>query len=227
MKRKIAASIYVFNFLEVGKKMDELVDAGINMIHVDIMDGVFVNNYALCQKFCKDIKDKYPKIIVDAHIMCINPEKYIESFTNAGTDVYNFHYESLENKDPKKIFSIIDNIHKNKMKAVIAINPETNPRILGPYLDKVEGVMCMSINPGFNGQVLNPIVYENITWLSKEKKGKNLNYYIQVDGGVRENTYQELIKAGAEVFVVGAFINDESKKIVEQVKKIEGDNSWK
>ncbi|ATZ17126.1 ribulose-phosphate 3-epimerase [Williamsoniiplasma luminosum] len=221
MKSKVAVSIYVFNFLEVGNKIEELVQAGVDWIHVDIMDGNFVNNYALCQKFCQDIKAKYPNILIDAHLMCIEPQRYIESFANAKTDNFNFHYEAVTNKNEANILQIIQDIKANKMKAVIAINPETNPQVLKPFLDQVDGVMCMSIKPGFNGQQLNDMVYDNIIWLAEYKKVNNLNFFIQVDGGVRENTYLKLKQSGAEVLVVGAFVNVPNNELKTQINKIE------
>ncbi len=107
------------------------------------------------------------------------------------------------------------------MKVVLAINPETNPIILKPYLDLLDGVMCMSIKPGFNGQKLNEIVYENLRYLSDYKLKNELNYFIQVDGGVREHTYQKLKLKGAEILVVGAFINNKEINLKDQLEKIE------
>ncbi|AGR41317.1 ribulose-phosphate 3-epimerase [Spiroplasma taiwanense] len=222
MKNKVAVSIYVFNFLEIGKKIEELINVGIDWIHVDIMDGNFVNNYALCQKFCKDIKEKYSNITIDAHLMCLEPQRYIDSFAQSGVTYFNFHFESVTDKSEENIINIIKNIHSKNMQAVMAINPETNPSIINKYLSVLDGVMCMSIKPGFNGQKLNELVYDNLKYLSDYKKDKNLNFFIQVDGGVREETYQKLKQCGAEVMVVGAFINVANNQLIEQIKKIEG-----
>ncbi|ALD66497.1 ribulose-phosphate 3-epimerase [Spiroplasma cantharicola] len=221
MKTKVAVSIYVFNFLEIGKKLDQLVNAGVDWIHVDIMDGNFVNNYALCQKFCKDIKEKYKNLIIDVHLMCLEPQRYIKSFSEAGANHFNFHFESVTNKSHENIINIIKEIKKTGMKAILAINPETNPVVLKPYLKLLDGVMCMAIKPGFNGQKLNEIVYDNLNYLSKYKINSKLNYFIQVDGGVRENTYEKLKLEGAEVLVVGAFINNKEANLKEQLLKIE------
>ncbi|AGY41379.1 Ribulose-phosphate 3-epimerase [Mesoplasma florum W37] len=222
MKFKTAVSIYVFNFLEVGNKIDELVKKGVDWIHVDIMDGNFVNNYALCQKFCKDIKDKYPNVLIDAHLMCLEPQRYIKSFAENGTNHFNFHYESVTDKNTENLTKIIQEVKSFDMKAVIAINPETSPEILKPILDKVDGIMCMSIKPGFNGQKLNEMVYKNIEWLSNYKKKNKSEFFIQVDGGVREETYLKLKQSGAEIMVVGAFVNVPNEELRKQIEKIEG-----
>ncbi|ATI74285.1 ribulose-phosphate 3-epimerase [Mesoplasma florum] len=218
--KKVAVSIYVFNFLEIGKKIDELIEAGMEWIHVDIMDGNFVNNYALCQKFCKDIKDKYPKIKVDAHMMCSNSEKYIESFAEAGCDYFIFHYETLTDKNPITVNNIINKIKSYNMKPIIALNPETSFEHIKTYCDDLYAVMCMNILPGFNGQKIIESSYSKINIINKYRKENNKVFKIMTDGGLREDTYKKILDAGADIVVVGAFVNVENNKLKGQFEKI-------
>ncbi|WP_342268496.1 ribulose-phosphate 3-epimerase [Spiroplasma endosymbiont of Aspidapion aeneum] len=219
-KKIVAASIYVFNFLEIGKKLEELIACGVKWIHVDIMDGLFVNNYALCQKFCADIKNKYKDIIVDAHMMCHNSDRFIESFAKTGIDYFIFHYESITDKTSKNINSIIKKIKTNNVKPIIALNPETSISIIEEYIDNLDGVMLMNITPGFNGQSIIDSATKKISDLSDFRSKKNKDFLIMVDGGCREETYKDICQAGADVIVVGFFVNYGPKEMKVQVDKI-------
>ncbi|QGS51626.1 ribulose-phosphate 3-epimerase [Spiroplasma tabanidicola] len=220
-KKIVAVSIYVFNFLEIGKKLEQLTNSGVNWIHLDIMDGIFVNNYALCQKFCSDIREKYKDIKIDIHMMCVESYKYIDSFSKAGANYFNFHYESITDKSPQHINEIIQKIKNSGMKPIMALNPETSVNQIEKYLSLLDGIMCMNILPGFNGQKLIPESYEKIKNLKDIREKKSLNYFIMTDGGAREDTYSQICESGADVIVVGAFVNVEENKIKEQVDKIQ------
>jgi ribulose-phosphate 3-epimerase len=144
--------------------------------------------------------------------MIVNPERYIDAFSNAGADLITFHIEATDDSN-----MVINMIHERGLKAGISLRPKTKVLDLIPYLDKVELVLVMSVEPGFGGQEFDPSAIEKIKWLKEYKMNHNLNYEIEVDGGINEMTGKLCKDAGADVLVSGSYIF----KAVNRKEKIE------
>lgn len=212
-------SLHPFDLINVGNEIRKMISAGIKNFHIDIMDGEFVHNFALCQKFVEDFKKNFTNCTLEAHMMIKNPLDFIIDFSLAKTDIYTFHIESCDNDIT--IQNIISEIKKTNMKVGIMLNLDTDLKSLNKYLSQIDRIGLMSIQTGFPGQNLNPSIINKLKELVKIKKQKNLNFEIEVDGGVRENTYQDLCASGAEILVVGHFLFEKDYKI--QREKIEGE----
>jgi ribulose-phosphate 3-epimerase len=133
--------------------------------------------------------------------MIIDPIKYIKEFADAGSDFITFHIEAKSD-----INETIDLIHSYGLKAGISIKPNTNPEVLIPYLDKLDLVLVMSVEPGFGGQKFMPNSLDKIKWLDEYKNQHNLSYIISVDGGINKDTYPLVEEAGANLAVMGSFL---------------------
>ena len=175
------------------------------------MDGLFVNNISFGIPVIKSIRPHFTKLF-DTHLMIVNPERYIEAFSNAGADLITFHIEATEDSN-----KVINMIHEKGLKAGISLRPKTEVEALIPYLDKVELVLVMSVEPGFGGQEFDPSAIEKIKWLKEYKMTHNLNYEIEVDGGINDITGKLCKDAGADVLVSGSYIF----KAVNRKEKIE------
>lgn len=196
---KIAPSILSCDFSCLKEDIDTIID-DIDYLHIDVMDGSFVNNISFGIPVVKSIRKHYTKLF-DTHLMIVNPENYIAQFAEAGSDLITFHVEAT-----KDVSNVIDLIHSKGVKAGISLRPKTPVEELTPYLDKVELILVMSVEPGFGGQTFDPNAIEKIKWLSEQKKKHNYQYEIEVDGGINSSTAGLCIEAGAEVLVSGSYI---------------------
>ena len=133
--------------------------------------------------------------------MITHPKKYIEAFANAGADLITFHVEADDD-----VLETIDAIHNKGLKAGISLRPKTNVEDLKPFLDKVELVLVMSVEPGFGGQEFDSCAIEKIKWLKNEKTKNNYNYEIEVDGGINNTNIGKVVKSGADMIVVGSYL---------------------
>lgn len=173
-------------------------DRNLNTVHIDVMDGAFVPQISYGQPVVKSLRP-LTKLIFDVHLMVEHPERQIQSFAECGSDFITFHYEATD-----KVLSVVDLIHSYGKKAGISIKPATDPALIEEYLDKVELVLVMTVEPGFGGQKIIPECVEKIRTLVKMRQKRNLNFIISVDGGVNENTIQSVIDAGADEIVSGS-----------------------
>ena len=179
------------------------------------MDGVFVPNISFGASIQKQIRPLFKDMIFDTHLMIIEPHKYIKDFVDAGSDYITFHIEAKSN-----INETIDLIHSYGKKAGLSIKPNTDPKDLIPYLNKIELVLVMSVEPGFGGQKFMPNSIEKIKWLKEYKKKNNLNYLINVDGGINKDTYKFVEDAGTDLAVMGSFLykNDNPNEWIEKIE---------
>ncbi|MCQ4936900.1 MULTISPECIES: ribulose-phosphate 3-epimerase [Anaerotignum] len=196
----LSPSMLSIDFAKIGEQLAIIEQAGTPYIHLDVMDGVFVPNISFGIPVIKGIR-KASNMVFDAHLMIVEPEKYIEEFGKAGADIINFHLEATEN--PKKV---IDLIHSTGAKAGITIKPNTPVEAVKPYLADVEMVLVMTVEPGFGGQKFMENQVSKIRQLAIWKKEMNLGYDIQVDGGITQENVKIVLDAGANVIVAGSAV---------------------
>lgn len=200
MNTTISASILSADFCNLNTQIKKVEDSGIEMIHYDVMDGVFVPNISFGIPVLCDIK-KCTSLVFDVHLMITDPLKYIEDFAKAGADIITFHLESQSD-----VMETINAIHKCGLKAGISIKPGTDLDTVLPFIDKVEMVLIMTVEPGFGGQGFMEDMLDKIAKLKSIIDERNLDVAIEVDGGINAVTSQKVIKAGADTLVAGSYL---------------------
>lgn len=199
-KEKILVpSVLSANFFDLKKQLETIKKCGINLLHIDVMDGSFVPNITIGNVFLESLK-KQTDFCFDVHLMIENPEKHLDSFINSGADILTVHQETTNHLD-----KIINHINKH-IKSGVAINPATPISNIKHILDIVDLVLIMSVNPGFGGQKFIEYSYEKIIELDKIRKEKKLNFLIEVDGGVNKNNIKKLSNSGVDFFVAGSSV---------------------
>jgi len=215
-KIKISPSILSADFSQLGNEIKRLEEGGADMIHVDVMDGHFVPNLTIGPPVIKALK-KNCKILFDVHLMISPVHKYIDAYAEAGADIITIHPEATND-----LGSSITKIKKLNKKVGVSLNPESKIDLILNFLDQVDLVLIMSVNPGFGGQKFMPEVLEKIKKLKVIQKDKNLNFDIEIDGGINFENFKTAIDAGANILVSGTTIfksnNGDIKKNIELLK---------
>jgi ribulose-phosphate 3-epimerase len=199
-KIKISPSILSADFSNLRTEIQRLESGGADMIHVDVMDGHFVPNLTIGPPVIKALK-KHSSLLFDVHLMISPVHKYIQSYSEAGADIITIHPEATENLN-----SSILKIKELRKKVGISLNPETKIDVILDFLEKIDLVLIMSVNPGFGGQKFMPEVLSKVKELKKIQSEKKLNFDIEIDGGINFENSKKAIEAGVNILVSGTTI---------------------
>ena len=215
-KIQISPSILSADFSQLGNEIKRLEEGGADMIHVDVMDGHFVPNLTIGPPVIKALR-KQCSIQFDVHLMISPVHKYIEAYSNAGADIITIHPEATDNL--RESILKIKNLNK---KVGVSLNPESKIDLIINYLEKIDLVLVMSVNPGFGGQKFMSEVLDKVKQLKKIQSEKNMNFDIEIDGGINFDNCQSAIEAGANIIVSGTTVfksnNGDIKKNIDLLK---------
>ena len=199
-KIQISPSILSADFSQLGNEIKKLEEGGADMIHIDVMDGHFVPNLTIGPPVIKALREKC-SLKFDVHLMISPVHEYIESYAKAGADIITIHPEATNNLEAS-----IMKIKELNKKVGVSLNPKSKINLISAYLDKIDLILIMSVNPGFGGQKFMPEVLEKIKDLRAIQKERKLNFDIEIDGGINFDNCKEAIDAGANILVSGTTI---------------------
>tara|TARA_B100000575_G_C23142270_1_gene665166 strand:+ start:3466 stop:4110 length:645 start_codon:yes stop_codon:yes gene_type:complete len=204
MPTKVSPSILAADFGNLSNECSKINKSDADWFHLDVMDGLFVPNISFGMPVIKSIRQMTSKPL-DVHLMIVEPERYIENFINLGSDIITVHIEATN-----KLDEIIQRIHECSLKCGIAINPETPIDKISEYIDRIDLVCLMGVNPGFAGQKFIEKTFKRLKILREIIDSKNSKALIEVDGGVNIENIEKLKLLGADVLVAGSYIFNSS-----------------
>ncbi len=213
----LSPSILSADFWKLGEQIKEVEAAGVTWLHIDVMDGLFVPSISYGMPVIESIR-KGTNLFFDVHLMIEKPERYIEEFAKSGADLINFHLEATD-----QVEETIAKIRSAGKKVGITIKPNTPASAVMPYLELVDMVLVMTVEPGFGGQKLIPECMDKVTKIRDMITEKGLKIDIEVDGGINSDNVEAAIAAGANVIVAGSavFKNDIGVNVKDFLHKIE------
>ena len=201
MKRHlIAPSVLAADFSNLQRDIEMINESEADWFHIDIMDGVFVPNISFGMPVLRDIK-KHAKKILDVHLMIVNPDQYIETFSKLGADILTVHYEACTH-----MHRTVQAIKATGMKAGVALNPHTSVNQLKDVIKDIDVVCLMSVNPGFGGQSFIENTFEKVKELKELIQSTGSDCQIEIDGGVTNKNAKKLVQAGANILVAGSYV---------------------
>ncbi len=202
MTIKVAPSILSADYINLQKDIELIESAGAEFVHIDVMDGMFVPSISYGPAWVKALRP-VTDMVLDVHLMVEQPERYIDVFAEAGSDIIGVHYEATPH-----IHRALQQIKNHGIKAEVVINPGTSVAAIEPVLHMVDQVLVMTVNPGYGGQKFLPETLEKIARLAEIKREKGYDYDIEIDGGANDETTKLAYEAGATVAVAGSYVFD-------------------
>jgi ribulose-phosphate 3-epimerase len=211
----VAPSILSADFSKLQEEIVAAEKAGADLIHIDVMDGVFVPNITIGQEVVKSIR-KTTNLPFDVHLMIDSPERYLEDFSEAGADIITVHYEATLH-----LHRTVQSIKELGCKVGVSLNPATPVWLLEDIIEEVDLVLIMSVNPGFGGQSFIPSSLKKIRQLKEMIKDRGSKALIEVDGGIKEDNAKEVVEAGADILVMGSgfFGADDYGLLMDRLRK--------
>ena len=200
MKKMVSASVLSADLMNLGNEIRRLKESNIDMLHFDVMDGVFVNNITYGLPVLEAVR-KATDLTLDVHLMIKDPLRYAARFAQLGADIISFHLESGSD-----VMQTISEIKNNGAKASLAIKPCTPAEAVFDYLSMLDMVLVMTVEPGFGGQSIIPQTLEKVRIIRDKLDSLGMNTDIQVDGGINKATAADAIRAGANVLVSGSYL---------------------
>ena len=199
-KHLIAPSVLAADFSNLQRDIEMINESQADWFHIDIMDGVFVPNISFGMPVLRDIK-KHAKKTLDVHLMIVNPDQYIETFSKLGADILTVHWEACTH-----MHRTIQAIKANGMKAGVALNPHSSVNQLKDVIKDIDLVCLMSVNPGFGGQSFIENTYNKVKELKELIQSTGSDCQIEIDGGVTNENAEKLVHAGANILVAGSYV---------------------
>jgi len=217
MSHLIAPSLLSADFSNLRKDIEMVNDSEADWFHLDIMDGHFVPNISFGIPVVKSVK-KYSKKTLDVHLMIANPEDYIERFVKVGADIITIHVEACKEKTAK----ILKEIKLLNIKAGLAINPDTDFKVIEKYINKIDVACLMGVFPGFGGQKIIDSTFRRCEGIRKIIAKNQVKCHLEVDGGVTAENANKLLESGADVLVAGSYVfrSNDPKKSISDLKNI-------
>lgn len=203
---KISPSVLAADLSNLANEVKDIETCGADMVHLDVMDGVFVTNISFGLPVINSLRDK-TNLIFDVHLMIDKPERYADRFIEAGADILTFHLEACE--DPS---GLLARIREQGVMAGISIKPGTPVEEVYPYLAECDMVLVMTVEPGYGGQKLIPETLEKVSKIRAEIENRSLSVEIQVDGGINSSNAPMAISAGATILVAGSSVFGKSDR---------------
>lgn len=198
---KVAPSILSADFSKMGEEVENIVEAGADYIHLDVMDGKFVDNITFGFKMIKDLR-KLTSAVFDVHLMIDEPETYVDRFIESGADILTVHLEAVK----KPIIEVVKKIRARGVKSAVSIKPKTDVNLLKPLIPYVDMVLIMSVEPGFGGQAFIESSLDKVKAVKEMIKAENRDIEIEIDGGINEKTAAAAVSAGVDVLVAGSYV---------------------
>lgn len=202
-----APSLFNCDFRDLPAQLDELVGAGVDFFHIDLMDGHYVPNLAFPTKFVSELKKAYPNCTADVHLMVSEPERYIPILAEYGADYVSFHADST-----RFARRLITEIQRHGMKAGVVINPSQPMDVVSPYISALDYVVLMTVEPGFAGQRFLSGSLERLEALNALRMETENQPLIEIDGGIDYSSAEACVRRGADILVTGVFVTFEQRE---------------